>query len=69
MKIIEVIVSPQGEARIETHGFQGPACQHADEFLRRSLGRIGSEQLLSTYHQLPATAPGVTEQRRVERES
>ncbi len=69
MRTIEVIVFPTGEARIETHGFQGPACQQADEFLRRSLGRIGSEQLLSAYHQIPATAPCVPEQRRVGRES
>lgn len=65
MKTIEVIVSPQGEARVETHGFDGTTCQTADEFLCRSLGRVRREQLLSAYHQLSTTAPAVTDQRRV----
>lgn len=69
MKTIAVLVSPTGEARIETHGFLGPACQQADEFLRRSLGRVASEQLLSAYHQLSTTESAVTEQRRVGAES
>ncbi|MBL8829738.1 MAG: DUF2997 domain-containing protein [Planctomycetaceae bacterium] len=65
MKTIEVIVSPQGEARLETRGFDGPTCQAADEFLRRSLGRVNREQLLSAYHRVATNEPAVTDQRRV----
>jgi len=38
MKTIEIIVSPDGQTRLETKGFVGPACQEASRFLRRTLG-------------------------------
>ena len=30
--IIEVVVSPQGETRVETKGFVGSSCRQASEF-------------------------------------
>ena len=53
MKQINLLVSPAGEVRLETHGFAGPACQEASRFLQQALGQSLSEQLTSEYHQQP----------------
>ena len=50
MKIVEIIVSPQGEANVETKGFSGSGCQKASAFLTKALGRKASEQLKTEYH-------------------
>jgi hypothetical protein len=49
--IIEVIVLPTGEARIETKGFAGPTCQEASRFLETALGTRGQEHLTAEYFQ------------------
>ena len=41
---IEVTVSPAGEIRIETRGYQGAACRNADAPLRAALGLVRSDQ-------------------------
>lgn len=51
MKIIEVLISPTGEATIQTRGFAGAECQPASEFLEKALGQKTSEQLTSEFHQ------------------
>jgi len=51
MKIIEVIVSPTGETKIETKGFAGAECQQASRFVEVALGQRKSEQLTAEYHQ------------------
>ena len=51
MKTIEIIVSPDGQLRLETRGFQGAECQAASQFLERALGRRTGEQLTAEYHQ------------------
>ena len=43
MKTIELIISPNGQVRLETLGFTGAACVPADEFLRKSLGQTIQE--------------------------
>ncbi|QDU89482.1 hypothetical protein Pla175_28720 [Pirellulimonas nuda] len=55
MKTIEIIVSPQGEARIETRGYAGAACQEASRLLEAALGVRQSEQLTSAFFQQPLT--------------
>ena len=37
---IEVIVSPQGEVKIDAIGYKGPACEKATRFLEEALGVI-----------------------------
>jgi hypothetical protein len=37
-RIIEIIVSPQGETTLQTKGFQGAECLEASRFLERALG-------------------------------
>ncbi len=53
MKTIEIIVSPNGETRIETRGYSGSACQQASRLLEASLGIKQSEQLTSAFFQQP----------------
>jgi len=49
-KIIEVIVSPTGETKVETKGFAGAECQEASRFVEVALGQRKSEQLTAEYH-------------------
>ena len=51
-QVIEVIVSPQGETRIETKGFTGASCRQASRFLEEALGSRLSEQLTTEFHRL-----------------
>ena len=55
-RTIEVIISPQGETRIETKGFVGTDCQQASEFLEKALGQRQGEQLTAEYHAQVSTA-------------
>jgi hypothetical protein len=41
-KIIEIIVSPNGETKLETKGFAGASCQDASRFLEQALGQTTS---------------------------
>lgn len=51
MKIIEIVVSPSGQTRVETRGFAGAECRQASEFVEKALGRRIGEQLTSEFHQ------------------
>ncbi|QDU05658.1 hypothetical protein V6x_53980 [Gimesia chilikensis] len=51
MKIIEIIISTDGQSRIETRGFTGSHCRDASRFLEGALGKVSSEQLTAEYHQ------------------
>ena len=37
-RIIEVTVSPTGEATVQTKGYAGPECRQASKFLEQALG-------------------------------
>lgn len=49
-KIIEVIVSPTGETKVETKGFAGNECQQASRFIEQALGKRGDETLTAEFH-------------------
>lgn len=51
-KTIEVIVSPTGETKLETHGFTGRECRAASQFLEQALGVAIGEQLTAEFHQV-----------------
>lgn len=51
MKTIEIIVSPQGETRIETKGFFGAECREASRPFEQALGRRDIEKLTAEFHQ------------------
>ena len=58
---IEVTVSPAGEVRIETRGFQGTACRNADAFLRSALGLVRSDQPTAEMYATAVSAPTLHE--------
>ena len=51
MQTIEIIISADGQSRIETRGFTGSRCRDASRFLEAALGKVSSEQLTAEYHQ------------------
>jgi len=52
MKIIEIIVSLQGETRLETKGFTGASCQDASRFIESALGEKLSDQPATERYQV-----------------
>jgi Protein of unknown function (DUF2997) len=50
-KIIEIVVSPKGEATVQTKGFSGPECQEASRFIETALGKRTSEQKTAEFYQ------------------
>jgi len=50
-KTIEVIISLQGEAKIETRGFAGSSCQQASQFLEQAMGTKVSEMPTAEFYQ------------------
>ena len=49
-QIIEVIISPTGEASVQTKGFTGSSCRDASRFLEEALGVSTGEQLTSEFY-------------------
>ena len=54
-QIIEVVISPQGETRVETKGFAGSSCRQASQFLEQALGTTANEQFTAEFYQQEAT--------------
>ena len=50
-RTIEVIVSPAGEATVQTKGFSGPSCRDASRFIERALGERAAETLTGEFYQ------------------
>ena len=50
-KVIEIIVSPTGETRLETKGFAGVECKAASKFVEQALGAATGEQITAECHQ------------------
>ncbi len=50
-KIIEIIVAPNGQTKVETRGFTGNQCQHASKFIEQALGKRTDEKLTAEFHQ------------------
>ena len=51
MKTIEIIISPSGQARVETKGFAGSQCREASRLLEAALGKTTSETLTAEFHE------------------
>ena len=49
-KIIEIVVSPKGEVKLETKGFSGSGCQEATRALEAALGTKTDESLTGEYY-------------------
>jgi hypothetical protein len=50
-RIIEVTVSPQGEATVQTKGYAGSDCLQASKFLEQALGIATSEHKTGELYQ------------------
>jgi hypothetical protein len=53
--VIEVVVSPQGEAVVQTKGYAGADCLAASRFLELALGEKGAERLTAEFYQATPT--------------
>ena len=51
MKIIEIIIAPTGQSRVETKGFTGAECRDASLFIEQAIGQQTSEILKAEFHQ------------------
>ena len=52
---IEIIVSPTGEAIVQTKGFAGSMCREASRVIEQALGARTAERLTAEFYQ-PASA-------------
>ena len=50
-RIIEVVVSPQGEATVQTKGYAGGDCLRASKFLEDALGVVAQERKTAEFYQ------------------
>ncbi len=48
-RLIEVIVSPQGETTVQTKGYAGSDCLQASQFLEQALGIVKNEHKTGEY--------------------
>ncbi len=49
-RTIEILITPDGQSRVETKGFAGPNCREASRFVEEALGTKTAEQLTPEYH-------------------
>ncbi len=50
MKIIEIVISPTGQTRLETKGFEGATCADASRFVEQALGQRTAEQRTAEFY-------------------
>jgi hypothetical protein len=50
-RIIEVIVSPQGETTVQTKGYAGSDCLQASKFIEQALGITVADRKTSEYYE------------------
>ncbi|MBL8827120.1 MAG: DUF2997 domain-containing protein [Planctomycetaceae bacterium] len=53
-RLIEVIVSPTGQTRVETRGFSGATCRDASRFIEQALGKATEKQLTGEFYRQSA---------------
>jgi hypothetical protein len=61
-KTIEVVVSPNGQTKLETKGFAGSACRDASKLLEAALGTTTEERLSAEYYQTTTEERARTQQ-------
>jgi uroporphyrinogen-III synthase len=50
-QIIEIIVTPEGKASVQTLGFTGSSCREASRFLEEALGQRTAEVRTAEFYQ------------------
>lgn len=63
MKMIEIIVDPQGNLKLQTKGYVGNECRAASSDLEQALGQATAEQLTPQFYQTTAAAEHHEQQR------
>ncbi len=53
--IVEILVDPQGNTRVQTRGIAGSSCRAASRYVEEALGRCTAERLTPEFYQLAAT--------------
>ena len=51
MRIIEIIIAPNGQSTVETKGFTGSECRDASRFIEQAIGTQTNEILKAEFHQ------------------
>ncbi len=54
-RVIEVTVSPTGEATIQTRGYAGSDCLQASKFLEQALGVVAADHKTAEFYQRSTT--------------
>lgn len=57
MRTIRIVVDPDGRARVETVGFDGPGCREASRFVERALGARVAEAVTPEFYRPPQQLP------------
>jgi len=60
-KSIEIIISPNGQTRVETKGFSGSECRQASQFIEKALGQQTDELLKAEFHQTASSQHHIKE--------
>ena len=48
---IEIVILPDGQTKVATHGFVGNTCRDASKFVEEALGTRLKEELTAEFHQ------------------
>jgi len=54
-QIIEIVVSPDGQTKVETKGFAGKSCRDASRYIEEALGSSVRETLSAEFYQAQPT--------------
>ena len=54
-RVIEVVVSPQGQATVQTRGHAGGDCLQASQFLEQALGAVTADRKTAEFYQSTTT--------------
>ncbi len=49
-QVIEIVIAPDGQAKLQTKGFAGQTCQGASQFLEEALGHRFGETLTAEFY-------------------
>lgn len=58
---IEILISPTGDIRLQTHGFVGPGCRAASALLEQALGQRTTEQVTAAFYQTSQQSTPLTQ--------
>jgi Protein of unknown function (DUF2997) len=54
VRVIEIVVSPQGEATVQTKGYAGADCLQASKWLEQALGIAAADRKTTEFFQAAA---------------